>query len=367
MVVFQFTVSIALIIGTLVVLQQINFAMNRPLGYDIDGTIAIEMTSADHYSKSQVIKNELEQSGATVQVAQSSAPLTESWNRNSGLKWKGKDPDFDPIFETYFVTHDYGKTINWKILEGRDFSTEFPSDSAAIILNEAARDYIGIANPIGMTIKWFKEFKVIGIAENMIVESPYHEIEPALYVINPGDNINFYLLRLNPQLSQFDAISKVEEVFERNLPDSPFDFNFVSEIHRQKFKAIKRIGNLSSIFAGLAIGISCLGLFGLPSFMMEQRTKEVGIRKVLGASVATLWRMLSREFLVLVFISCFIAIPVAILATSSWLEDYQYRIELKWWVFISACFGSLLITLITVSLKSIKAARSNPVESLKYE
>jgi len=367
LVVFQFTISIALIIGTLVVIQQINYAMNRPLGYDSEGTIAIEMTSPGHYKKSQVIHAELKNTGAVTEMAQASAPLTESWNRNSGLSWQTKDPDFKPIFETYFVTHNYGNTIDWEIISGRDFSEKLSTDSAAIILNEAAVDYIGIEDPLGMKIQWFKEFHVIGIAKNMIVESPYHKIEPAIYLINPNDNINFFLIKLNPNLGRLEAISQVEGVFKQHLPDTPFDFNFVSDIHEQKFKAIRRIGTLSSIFAGLAIAISCLGLFGLSSFMMEQRTKEVGIRKVLGASVSMLWQMLSKEFILMVFISCFIAIPIAATVANRWLQDYEYRIDLQWWVFLVACLGSLLITIVTVSFKSLRAAQSNPVESLKYE
>ncbi len=366
LVVFQFTISIALIITTFVIIQQIQHAISRPLGYDSEGTLAIEMSSG-HYEKSQVIINELIATGAVTQVAQSSAPLTESWNRNTGFDWVGRDPDFNPILETYFVSHNYGETINWEVIEGRDFSSELASDSSAIILNQAAADYMGIDDPIGKHIKWYKEFKVIGITKNMIVESPYHKIEPAVFVVNPGTNVNFFLVRLDSEKDQLEAITKVEEVFESNFPNKPFDFNFVSDIHEQKFKQIRRVGTLSSVFAGLAIAISCLGLFGLSSFMMEQRTKEVGIRKVLGASVVALWKMLSKEFLFLVGIACLISIPIALLSMNRWLENYEYRIELKWWVFLAACLGSLLITLITVSFKSIRTAQANPVDSLKYE
>lgn len=367
LVVFQFTIAISLIIGTMVISQQINYASERSLGYDESGTIMIEMTSLGHYSKSAVIKNELLASGLVTHFTQSSAPLTEVWNENDGFSWEGMDPNFNPMFCTFFVNHSYGATIDWEIEEGRDFSVAYSSDSSAMIINEAAAKYMQIDEPIGETVRWFKNFKLIGIVKNLLVESPFSEVRPAVYVINPGDNLNFTLLKLNPEIPTLSALSGIEEIFNSHIPKVPFKFDFVDDVHGKKFREVKRIASISQIFAVLAALISCLGLFGLASFMVEQRTKEMSIRKVLGAPFFTLWRLLSKEFILLVIVSCGIAIPLAYLGMSQWLENYDYRTPLHWWVFLSACLMTLLITVITISFRSIKVAKANPAAILKNE
>lgn len=365
--VFQFTISVILIIFTLVVNMQIQHAIERPLGYEKSGMITVEMTSDNHYKKSDAIQNELLNRRLVSGFTRSSAPLTEIWTQHDNISWEGMDPAFQPGFATFFVDPSYGDAIGWNIIEGRDFSADQASDSSAVILNQAALDYMGIQDPLGMNIDFFKKFKVVGVIENMIVESPLEDALPSMYMINQGGMINFMLMRLNPELGLLQAVAEIEDVFKKHMPDEPFAFDFVSDVHGRKFQDLDRIANLSITFAILAIIISCLGLFGLVSFMAEQRTKEIGIRKVLGAPSTALWGLLSREFLALVCLASLIAIPAAIFGSNSWLENYSYRIELKWWIFAAASIGAIALTLLTVSFRSLRAIGAYPVDALKDE
>jgi ABC-type antimicrobial peptide transport system permease subunit len=224
-----------------------------------------------------------------------------------------------------------------------------------------------LKNPVGELIrKDGKTFKIIGVIKNVIAESPYKPVRPTLTSILqwPGNTVS---IKLNPKLSVEEALAKVEPVFKKYVTSMPFDYKFVDEEYAKKFEAEVRIGKLSSFFAILAILISCLGLFGLASFVAEQRTKEIGIRKVLGASVINLWQMLSKEFVLLVILSCLIAIPIAYYFLHQWLLNYEYRTEISWWIFVAAGIGALVITLLTVSFQAIKAAIANPVKSLRTE
>jgi ABC-type antimicrobial peptide transport system permease subunit len=207
---------------------------------------------------------------------------------------------------------------------------------------------------------------VIGVIKDMIVQSPYEPVRAMLFHISKQRE-NVIIIKLNPRLSAQGALAKVEAVFKKFAPAVPFDYTFVDEDYGKKFGDEVRVGKLATFFAVLAIFISCLGIFGLASFTAEQRTKEIGIRKVLGASVINLWQMLSRDFVILVIISCLIAIPISWYSLSQWLTKYEYRTEIGWWIFVTAAAGALLITLLTVSFQSIKAAIANPVNSLKSE
>lgn len=362
MVVFQFTISIALIVGTIVIAQQIDHATNRPLGYDGESTISIAMSSTEY------LEDELLRSGAIVHLAESSNPLTETWMMNNDFAWVGKDPAYTPMFNTIYVSHDFGKTINWEITEGRDFNPAFSSDSSAVVLNETAARTMGMDNPVGVDIKWQgNTYKVVGVVEDLLSDSPFRNTGPSLYFFIPEHFRNFTLIRLNDQLSKTEAISKVTNIYEEIHPNVPFEFEFVSDAHERKFRSIQRIASLSNVFSSFAIIISCLGLFGLASFMVEQRTKEIGIRKVLGASVLTLWRLVSKEFVLLVFISSLVAIPISTIALDNWLESYEYRIELDWRIFVLTAVGALVLTIATVSLKSVGVAKLNPAKTLKDE
>lgn len=373
LVVVQFTVSVAFIIGTVIVMQQINYAKNRPIGYDKEGLIQIPTMSQDFTGKFELMRDEFIASGAVMEMSTSSAPTTNIWSNRSGFVWEGKPEGFQEDLAWTEVSPEYAKSLNLKIVQGRDFSREFPSDSNAVLINETAVKYMGLKNPVGQFIKDDDEedpatpMKIIGVVEDMIAQSPYEPVKQGMYVFDKYGNGSYYNMRLNPNQSASQNIAVIERVFKEHFPNIPFQYDFVDEEYGEKFASEVRIGTLSGIFTALAILISCLGLFGLTSFVAEQRTKEIGVRKVLGASIFNVWNMLSKDFLKLVIISCFIAVPIAYYVMNGWLQEYPYRVILKWWIFGLAMLGAMLVTVITVSFQAIKAARSNPVKSLRTE
>lgn len=366
LVIIQFTISITLIIGTMVVYKQIQYAQNRPVGYTRDGLISIEL-NRERKRNFDAIRRELQSDGTIIEMAQSGSPATEVWVTNAAFDWEGKDPSQNVGFPNNAVNHEYGKAIGWEIKEGRDFSRDFASDSSAFIINEAAAKFIGLEDPVGKVIRWKrKPFTVIGVVKDLIVQSPYKPVQPSLFHISTN-NINVVLVRVSPDVNIQDALARMEAVFRKYNPTSPFYASFVDEEYNKKFGNEKRVGTLALFFAVIAVAISCLGLFGLVSFVAERRTKEIGIRKVMGASVATLWRMLSREFVLLVVMSCLVSVPLAYYFLNNWLHAYEYRTSIPWWIFAASCVGSLTITLLTVSFRAIKAATVNPVKSLRSE
>lgn len=367
LVVVQFTVSVMLIIGTIIVYQQIQYAKNRPIGYTKNGLISLDLETEvrQHFD---VVKQELIQAGAIEEMAAAQSPLTDVWNTNGGFDWEGKDPNLAIDFPNNSITVDYGKAIQWDIKEGRDFSREFASDSAAFVINETAARFIGMKDPIGKTLRWNgRAYTIIGIVKDILQESPFFPVRPSLYHIGKYDNMSNLILKLNPNQSTSNALGSIEKIWKKYTPTVPFEYRFVDEAFGNKFQAEERIGKLSTYFAVLAIFISCLGLFGMASFVAEQRTKEIGIRKVLGASVFNLWGLLSKEFITLVILSCVIAAPVAYYYLNNWLTNYDYRINISWQVFILAAIAALVLTILTVSFKAIKAAMSNPIRSLRTE
>lgn len=367
LVVVQFTVSISLIIGTAIVYKQIQHGKNRPVGYSREGLISIDMATPEIHGKYNALRDDLLKTGSVENMSQSNSPTTEIWSNQIGFDWEGKDPKLVPLFGVVSVTHDFGKTVGWEIKEGRDFSRDFPADTGAIILNEAALKLTGLKNPIGKMIKWNdKSRPVIGVVKDLIMRSPYEEIPAVVYFLEYGWSSTI-TIRIKPNIPLQDALAKIESVFRNYSPAAPFDYRFNDEQYAKKFSDEERIGNLATVFAILAIFISCLGLFGLASFVAEQRIKEIGVRKVLGASVFNLWTMLSKDFVVLVLISCGLAIPIAWYYLAVWLDRFVYRTEINWWVFGLSALGALLITLATVSFQAIKAALSNPVKSLRTE
>jgi putative ABC transport system permease protein len=366
LVVMQFTISIVLIIGTMVVYKQIDHAKDRPIGYTRDGLVSIP--SSDELHKSfESIRTELKNSGAIVEMTESGSPTTDVWNTNGGFDWEGKDPNLGVDFPNNAVTYEYGKTIGWKIVQGRDFSRDYATDSSAFIMNESAAKFIGLKDPVGKTIRWEnKPFTIVGIVKDLLVQSPYKPVRPSLFYVSK-ESQNVFILRMNPSWSASKSLAKIEEIFKKYNPASPFASSFVDEEFAKKFGNEERIGKLAMYFAILAIFISCLGLFGLASFVAEQRTKEIGIRKVLGASVMGVWQLLSKDFVLLVIISCIIAIPTAYYFMNAWLQKFDYRTAIPWWLFFTACAGALIITLLTISFQAIKAATANPVKSLRTE
>jgi putative ABC transport system permease protein len=368
LVVLQFTVSVTLIIGTIVVYQQIHYTKNRPVGYDRSQLVYLNSTTPDIHNHFESIRNKLIASGAIVEMTESSGATTQDYNANfGGFEWKGKDPEMRDAFGVSWVAPEYGKTVGWQILQGRDFSRDIKTDEAGMIINESAAKYMNLENPIGEIVMLEGHpLKILGVVKDMIVGSPYQPTRKAIYMALrwPGSIVT---LKLNPSRATQEALTEVESVFKEFAPALPFDYVFADEQYAKKFIDEVRVGKLAFVFAALAILISCLGLFGLASFVAEQRTKEIGIRKVVGASVFSLWKMLSRDFVILIVIACIIAIPVAYYFMNNWLQHYQYRTDISWWVFAITAVGSLVVTLITVSYQAINAALMNPVKSLRSE
>lgn len=371
LVVVQFTVSIALVIGTIVVFLQIQHAKNRPIGYSRNGLLSIQMMTSDIHNHFEAVREEFMKSGAVVEIAESESPLTAVWNNNGDFEWPGKDPAQIADFAVIGVTPEFGKTVGWNFIDGRDFSRA-TSDSMAMVLNEAAVKFMGLKNPIGEIITepagdgTFLKYKIIGVIKDMIMDSPYEPAKQTLFYLSTAPG-NFLNIKINPEVSATEAVDKIGAIFQKYDPASLFDYKFADDAFARKFASESRIGKLATFFSSLAIFISCLGLFGLASFVAEQRTKEIGIRKVMGASVSSLWQMLSREFVVLVICSCFIAIPPSWYFMHRWLLQYAYRMEIPWWIFLATGMGALTITLLTVSFQAVKAALLNPVKSLRSE
>jgi putative ABC transport system permease protein len=368
LVVVQFTVTIALIIGILIINRQIRYARDRAVGYTREGLITMNINEpglVDHYD---ALRNELIRSGAVLEMAESSSPSTDVENSMLGYDWKGRDPRSVPIVGTLFVTYDFGKTLGWEIREGRDFSRDFPTDSGAFILNEAAVRYTGLRRPVGDFIRWHgQNYPIIGVIRDMVMESPYGKVQPTFFTLRADRRIHVITMRLSPTLPLREALAAIEPVFRRYAPNSPFDYSFTDETYSAKFRADEQTGDLAGFFTVLALFISCLGLFGLASFVAEQRTKEIGIRKVLGANVLQLWFLISKEFILLVLVAFGIAAPIAWAYGQDWLRGFEYRASFSGWIFALAGIGAMAITLAVVSVQSIRASLANPVISLRSE
>ncbi|MFN8353328.1 MAG: permease prefix domain 2-containing transporter [Spirosomataceae bacterium] len=369
LVVTQFTISVTLIIGTIIIYQQIQYVKNRPIGYDNNRLIFLEKNTPELQSLNHnVLRNELLATGMVENTCESQNPITANGNLNTGYAWEGLDPKSNILFGVTSVTHDWGKTVGIQLVEGRDFSRELSTDSTAILINEATAALMGKKTVIGSIITNYeqKKYHVIGVVKNIVGDSPYQRVLPSLYVLRYNFQ-NIITIKLKPTVSASAALASIETVFRKLNPASPFDYKFADQELAKKFESEEQIGKLATFFAVLAIFISCLGLFGLASFVAEQRTKEVGVRKVLGASVVNLWGLLSRDFVVLVIISCLISSPIAYYFMNEWLQKYTYHTEISWWIFAVSSIGALAITLLTVSYQAIKAAVVNPVKSLKSE
>jgi len=367
LVTLQFTVSVVLIVGTIVVYRQIQYAKELPVGYNRSGLIEMYMNTQDLYKHAEAIRTELLNTGAATGYAQTSCPITNNWGGTTDFSWDRKDPEAHPLINSNQVTADFGRTVGWQMVQGRDFMRDMATDSSAMILNEAAVKLMGLKHPVGESVKLHGvPHTVIGVSKDMIRSNPFEKIAPSLYTLtaNGGGTIE---LRLNSQLATGEALRRTAAVFRKYNPGSPFTYQFVDKEYEKKFGNEQRIGGLATFFAALAIFISCLGLFGLASFVAEQRTKEIGIRKVLGASLVSVWRLLSREFVALVTISLVIAMPAAYYFMHRWLQNYENRTGIPWWVFAVAGAGALLITLLTVSFQAVRAGLANPVKSLRSE
>ncbi|WP_028376739.1 ABC transporter permease [Leeuwenhoekiella sp. MAR_2009_132] len=373
LVVTQFSVSAALIIGTLIVMAQIEFSKNRPIGYTTENLIQIPVMSNQYLGKSDMMRNRFKESGAVVEMATSSSPTTEVWSNQSGYGWEGKPEGFQEDLAFTQISYEFVETLNIKMASGRGFSREFPTDSTAVILNESAVAYMGLQDPVGKYLTQgsneggMRNLQIIGVMKDMVVQSPYEPVKQAIYMFDGSNNASYWNLRLNPKNSIRENLATVEKVFKEHFPNALFHYDFIDQVYAKKFSEEDRIASLAKVFTVLAIIISCLGLFGLASFVAEQRTKEIGVRKVLGASVANLWLLLSKDFLLLVMIALLIAAPVSYYLMRQWVQKFTYHTEISIWIFVAAGAGALAITLLTVSFQAIKAALANPVKSLRTE
>jgi putative ABC transport system permease protein len=367
LVVLQFTFAIVLIICTIIVKQQIDYAQNRQTGYNKHNLI-YHVFSGDIEKNFQLIKHELLETGAASSVTKTSAPITQSWSDGWGQEWEGKDPNDKTDFFRYNADEDLGKTAGLQFVQGRDFNLkQYPTDSTGMIINESALKVMKFKDPLGKIVKDNGEsWHIVGVIKDFILTNPYEPTRPMLIA---GGKAWFYtvLIRLNDNNSTAQNLKKAEAIFKKYNPQYPFEYKFVDEEYARKFEDEKRTGTLAGLFAGLTIFISCLGLFGLAIYMAETRIKEIGVRKVLGASVTGITTLLSKDFLVLVFISFVIATPIAWWAMYAWLSDYPYHVNIQWWVFVLAGMVSMLIAFATVSYQAIRAALANPVKSLRTE
>jgi putative ABC transport system permease protein len=365
LIILQFTVSVALSIGTIVVFRQIQYAKDRPAGYSAKGLLTVSINSPDLLSHFGAIRNELLASGAATNMAESSYPTTH-FDSENGMDWEGRDPNLTQGFRNVNVTRDFGNTVGWSVVRGRDFAQYYSVDSAAAILNEAAAKVMGFKDPTGRRIRFDgTTYTIIGVVKNMVTQSPYEPAYPSVFF--SGGYLSTITIRVNPDLPLNVSLAKMDAVFRKYNPASPFVFSFNDEEYGKKFMNEERIGKLASSFSLLAILISCLGLFGLASFLAERRAREIGLRKVLGASVSGIFQLVSKEFVLLVLYSCLIAIPISWYSLHRWLAQYDYHTGIAWWIFFAAALGALLVTLLTVGYHSIRVAMMNPVKSLRAE
>jgi putative ABC transport system permease protein len=372
LVVLQFTVSVALIIATIVVYNQILFAKDRPVGYTREGLLMVPITSLAFDGKYDLLRDQLKKTGVVAEVAESESAVTDVSSHNGGFDWPGKPVGLQEDFGTLTVTYDYGKTVGWQFLAGRDFSPAYGSDSSGFVINESAAKFMGLKQPVGQSIHWKVKwanvdtsFTIIGVIRDMVMQSPYEPVKPTVFRL--GGNYNWIYVRIDPRVSAATALNRIGPVFHEVIPQVPFEYRFADDEYEKKFAAEQRVGNVAGVFSVLAIVISCLGLFGMAMYVAEQRTREIGVRKVLGASVLNLWGLLSREFVWLVGLSLVTGGPISFWVMHSWLQNYSYHTGLSWWIFALTAIGAIGITLLTVSYQAIKTALANPVVSLRSE
>ena len=369
LVVLQFTVSVILIIGTIAVFRQIQYVKDRPVGYSRDGLVLIPVQSDDIRKHFNALRTGLQQTGLVEDIAGSASAPTNIVFTNGGYSWRGKDPSLQDEFATNLVTPEFGKVTGWQIVQGRNFSRGMPTDNHPIIINETAVRYMNLKNPVGEVLTrdgGNERYTIVGVIKDMISESPFEPVRQMIFSLN-DQFINTVDIRVQPQASMARTLAAIKAAFSKYDPEDIFEYQFADQEYAKKFGDEERVGRLAGVFTTLAILISCLGLLGLSAFVAEQRTREVGIRKVLGASVFNVWNLLSREFVGLVSLSLLTGGPLAYWIMHNWLNNYHYHADLSWWIFVAAAVGAIAVTLFTVSFQAIRAAMANPVKSLRSE
>ncbi|MFK7814587.1 MAG: ABC transporter permease [Maribacter sp.] len=367
LVVLQFSAAIILITASIIVTQQLKKVQDRQTGYSKNNLVYSAM-EGDVVKNYMLIKEELLASGTATSVTKTSAPITEGWSNSWGFEWKGKQEDDKTLVNRFAADDAIVKTTGLQLIEGRDFDlTKYPTDSTAAIINEAAVKLMKFDEPIGQIIKDnFVDWHVIGVTKDFVLKSPFQKVEP-MVIEGAKGFFNVIHIKFDQTKGTSESLVQTEAVFRKYNPEYPFNYEFVDQAYAKKFDDEKRTGQLVSLFTFLTIFISCLGLFGLASYMAENRIKEIGIRKVLGASANSITTLLSKDFLKLVLIAIVLAVPISWYIMSLWLEEFAYRITISWWIFALAGISALCIALLTVSYQAVKAAIVNPVKSLRTE
>ena len=367
LVVIQFSCSIALIISTIIIYQQLEHVKNRPTGYNAGQLLMTDM-STDLNRNFAALKNELLQTGVIEHIAFASSPITDVYSHTVIEQWPGKSAGSEELHTAAIgVSDNYFKTLGMEFQSGHDFSDSWKTDSATVIVNETAVRKMNLKQPLDQIINWNgnEKVRIVGVVKDALMESPFAPVPPVVFAHDSEGKSIMY--RVRPGVNVQNALTKLAPVFNKYNPAYPYIYQFADEEYATKFEIEVLVEKLAGIFAGLAIFISCLGLFGLAAFMAEQRTKEIGIRKVLGASVSQLWLLLSKDFIVLVLVSCVIASPVALYFLHDWLQKYEYRINIGMPVFIVSAVLAIVITVVTISFQTIKAAIGKPITALRNE
>lgn len=367
LVIIQFSVAIVLITASLIITQQLHKVQNRQLAYAKNNLIYSSL-EGDMEKNYDLIKTELLESGAFTSVTKTNSPITESWSNTWGFEWEGKNGQDKTIIHRLISDDGVVNTMGLELIEGRDFDLQkYPTDSTAAILNQSALELMGFEDPIGKKIKDNGiDWHIIGVIKDFVYNSPFQKIEP-MVIEGAKGWFNVIHMRMNPEVNTAQNLAVAERIFNKYNPEYPFNYEFVDAAYAKKFSDQRTTGKLANIFTLLTIFISCLGLFGLASYVAENRIKEIGVRKVLGASVRTITGLLSKDFLKLVFVSILIAIPVSWYFMSNWLEEFAFRIDISWWVYLISGGLTLIVAFVTVSFQAIKAARANPIKSLRTE
>ena len=367
MVVIQFAISIFMMIATYLVITQLNYVKDRPIGYSNKNLVNVTSSSGEIIKKFDVLKKELFDKGLIKDATLSSSFVNNLALTGGGFTWQGNDAKEGSIMGIYTIDENFAPTVQWKFMKGRNFSKDFKTDSIAVILNEAGAKYMGVSdlNSKQLSFRGVK-YRILAIIQNTMSESPFKSITPTAYFLNllPKSKIT---IRLKDDTEVNTTMKAIAMHFTKTDPDITFSYTFTDQDYGKQFKQMEMIRSLTSLFTGLAILISCLGLYALVSFLTEQREKEIGIRKVLGASELGLWKLLSAEYIWLTLIGFMIAAPLAYLLMDKWLENYVYRIAISWSIFVVTGGLALFITLVTVSFQAVKAALSNPIDTLRNE
>ncbi|MEE1944817.1 ABC transporter permease [Pedobacter sp. KR3-3] len=367
LVVGQFCFAIILIISTLVIYRQIQYVKNRPVGFNINALVEMPQ-DGELKTKYELLRAELLKSGAVTSMFQSSVSLSHRGSNFMDIRWEGMtQAENTQLFNQVATTYDYIKTNGIKMLEGRDFSEKFASDTAGIMVSASAVKTFGYTNPVGKTVTVFGDkFNIIGVFDDYVWDSPYKSNNPMVVFFDPRRK-GTITMRLNEAHTLEQNINTITQLTKSLNPAYPVEINFLNTLYADKYNTEKTLGILSNLFGGLAIFVSCLGLFGLVAYSAEQRTKEFGVRKVLGASVANLMQLLSVSFVKMIVVAIVIATPISYFAMNKWLTKFEFHTEFNWWLVPLAAFGTLFVALVTISFQAFKSAKANPVQALKYE